>query len=196
MANRDKMKTPIEYVPKVYYRPLLHATGSAWGALPTIIKDIIVRFNVKEDIAIDFGTATGFSASAFANYFKKVITIDTFKGDDGSLPDTDPVNSFGAVSKKLKSAGFNNIEVVQTRFEDWIKGNDNRYDMIHIDIVHLYEPTFECGEWAVNHCDCVLFHDTMAFPPVMQAVTDLATKYDMEFYNFPLYWGLGILIKK
>lgn len=190
------MKKPIEYIPRVYSEPVLHKTGSAWGEIPLIIKDIIDRFGVKGGRAIDFGTATGYSASAFANYFKNVITIDTFGGDDGSLDEDDPINGYDAVCRDLKEGGFDNIEVVKSRFEDWIEDRDERYDMIHIDIIHTYAPTFECGEWAVNHCDCVVFHDTIAFPPVMQAVSDLATKYDMEFYNYPLFWGLGILIKK
>jgi hypothetical protein len=41
----------------------------------------------------------------------------------------------------------------------------------------------------------VIFHDTISFPAVKKACEDLAEKHNMEFYNYPLYNGLGILIR-
>jgi predicted O-methyltransferase YrrM len=186
---------PIEYIPETLNNPRLHKVPTAWGDIPQIIKDIIIRFELDTKIAVDIGTATGYSASAFANYFDKVITLDTFKGDSGEIKSDDPINSYKVVKKSLSDAGFNNIEVIQSDFRDFIKDNDNKYNIIHIDIVHLYDPTFECGEWAVNHADCVVFHDTMSFPEVMKAVEDLSEKYNLRFFNYTKSWGLGILVK-
>ena len=67
--------------------------------------------------------------------------------------------------------------------------------MIHIDIIHKYNETYGCGDWALQHAPCVLFHDTL-MPEVMSAVSDLAIKHGFTFYNYPSGGGLGILIKK
>jgi len=45
----------IEYVPKIRDTPKIVKVISAWGDIPTIIKDIIVTFNVDPQIALEFG---------------------------------------------------------------------------------------------------------------------------------------------
>jgi hypothetical protein len=91
---------------------------------------------------------------------------------------------------------FSNIQLVESLFEDYIKKVTERFDLIHVDILHHYKPTYDCGEWALQHSDCVIFHDTISHPTVKQACEDLANKYNFEFYNYPKSFGLGILIKK
>ena len=71
----------IEYVPKIRDTPKIVKVISAWGDIPTIIKDIIVTFNVDPQIALEFGVEYGYSTSALSNYFTKVIGVDTFIGD-------------------------------------------------------------------------------------------------------------------
>ncbi len=67
------------------YEPILREnpkcfTGmaSAWGDIPTILKDIITRFNLKTDKALEFGVEYGYSTTAIANYFDEVIGVDNF----------------------------------------------------------------------------------------------------------------------
>ncbi len=71
------------------YEPILRENpkcftemASAWGDIPTILKDIITRFNLKTDKALEFGVEYGYSTTAIANYFDEVIGVDTFVGDD------------------------------------------------------------------------------------------------------------------
>ena len=177
----------IEYVPKIYDDPKTRMPVTAWGEIPRILKDIITRFNLNTNIALDLGTDTGYSATALSNYFTKVITVDTFRGDLYQLPDDD------VFYKKVvfELTDYKNIEIVKSDFRDFI--DDTHYDLVHVDMKHDYETTYEAGDWALRHADLVIFHDTISYPIVMQCVEDLALKYDKEFYNYPLYNGLGIL---
>ena len=183
----------IEYSPQILDSPTVIGVVSAWGNIPTILKDIITRFNIKTDIALEFGVEEGYSTTALAYYFKKVIGVDTFRNDcwDNSL---ERASQYLRVVELLRD--FTNIVLVESRFEDYIKTDNTRYDLIHIDIIHDYRSTFECGEWAVQHSDCVIFHDTESFVAVKQAVTSLSEKYNFEFYNYPYDNGLGILVKR
>jgi hypothetical protein len=183
----------IEYIPEIKDIPNVVNVISAWGQIPTIIKDIILRFKIKTDHALEFGVEEGYSTTALAYYFKNVIGVDTFRNDcwENSL---ERPSQYTRIKELLKD--YPNIMLVESMFEDYIKTDLNWYDLIHIDILHDYRPTFDCGDWALRHSNCVIFHDTMSFPSVMQAVTDLAKKYSFEFYNYPEDYGLGILVKQ
>ena len=76
----------------------------------------------------------------------------------------------------------------------WIKKDDTQYDFAHVDIVHNYEETFECGLWAVKHSKCCIFHDTESFPEVKKAVYDIAKAANKTAYNYPHHYGLGIIV--
>ena len=182
----------IEFLPEKRENPRLETrTGSAWGDIPTILKDLIDRFNVKQDIALEFGVEYGYSTSALANYFTKVIGVDTFLGDEHSFVKENHIEF-----TKECLIDFSNIELVQSDYKDFIRDNNNMYDLIHIDIVHNYEPTYECGEWAVQHAPIVIFHDTISFPEqVGKACQDLCDKFNLKFHNYPHWHGLGILVR-
>jgi hypothetical protein len=182
----------IPYQPEIREAVPVVNVVSAWGQLPTILKDIILRFKIKTDSALEFGVEEGYSTTALAYYFKKVIGVDTFRQDcwDNSL---DRPSQYVRVVELLKE--YKNITLIEDRFETFIQGHNDRYDLIHVDILHSYQPTYDCGEWAVKHSDCVLFHDTESFESVKQAVSDLAEKYGFTFYNYPGDYGLGILVK-
>ena len=181
----------INYLPTNRHTPRLADVGSAWGNIPTILKDIIKRFNLKQDLALEFGVEYGYSTSAMSNYFTNVIGVDTFEGDPHSgFKD----NHLETTTNNL--VDFNNIQLIKSDYKDYIKDNNDMYDMIHIDIVHNYNETFECGEWAINHSDIVVFHDTISFPDIKRVCEDLARLYNLEFYNYPHSHGLGILVRK
>ena len=182
----------IQYIPSERDTPrLFTGKSSAWGDIPTIIKDIINRFDIKTKKALEFGTEFGYSTSAFANYFDKVIGVDIFTGDMHA-------GFVGDHYEETKSnlSNWPNIELVKSDYRDYIKDNNERFDMIHIDIVHTYNETFECGEWAINHSDIVVFHDTLSFPEIRRVCEDLSRIHNLKFYNYPHSHGLGILVRE
>jgi cephalosporin hydroxylase len=184
------MKT---YIPQTKdYPKLASLYPSAWGDIPTIIKDIIDRFNIKPNSAIEFGVEYGYSTSTFANYFNNVTGVDIFTGDIHAGFKGDIYES-----TKTNLKEFQNINLIKQDYKDFIIENDsNYYDLSHIDIIHTYEDTYRCGEWCVKHSDVILFHDTMSFPEVYKVCVDLATKYNLDFFNYENSYGLGILAHK
>ena len=183
----------IEYTPIERNNSLRLATQmpSAWGDIPTILGDIIKRFDISTESAIEFGVEWGYSTSAISNYFERVVGIDTFEGDVHSGLKVDNLEK---TSEFLSE--FKNIELRQASYQEYIKYRSEKYNFAHVDIVHTYEDTYACGEWCVKNCDVVVFHDTVSFPDVYRACSDLAKNYDMEFHNYRLSNGLGILVKR
>jgi hypothetical protein len=182
----------IEYIPEKRNNSLKLATdGSAWGDIPTIIGDIIERFDISTASAIEFGVEWGYSTSALSNYFEKVVGVDTFEGDIHSGFKHDTLEKTTEILKD-----FENIQLVQSSYQDYISvERSERYNFGHVDIVHTYEDTYKCGEWCVQNCDVVIFHDTTSFFDVHRACLDLARNYNLEFYNYRFSNGLGILVK-
>jgi len=182
----------MEYIPENRYTPKLATQKpSAWGDIPSILEDIIKRFNIKGNKAIEFGVEWGYSTSALSNYFSEVTGIDTFEGDRHA-------GFKGNIFEETKSdlSDFTNIKLVKSLYQDYIIDNNEYYNLSHVDIIHTYEDTFKCGEWCVNHSDIVIFHDTESFPEVKRACKDLAIKYNLDFFNYKGSNGLGILVKK
>jgi len=181
----------INYEPKIKKELNVFAQYlSAWGDIPSILTDIINKFNVSQNTALEFGVEYGYSTSALANLFKKVIGVDTFKGDIHAGKKSD---HFEQTKNDLKK--WNNISLIKSDYKDFIVKCDEHFDLIHIDIIHTYEDTFACGDWALNHSNIVLFHDTESFPEIKKVCEDLAIKHNCEFYNYPNSNGLGILVK-
>jgi hypothetical protein len=90
--------------------------------------------------------------------------------------------------------GFENIHLVRSDYRDWIKSDQSFYDLIHIDIIHTYTHTFECGLWAAQHSKCAIFHDTESFRAVKLAAAEICRQSRKTFYNFPDSYGLGIVV--
>jgi len=168
--------------------------SQAWVGLEKIIKPIIDHFRIGSDSAIEYGVEYGYSTSVLSNYFTKVYGVDLFIGDIHAGFNN---NLFSQAKKNLEL--FANIQLFQSSYQDFQANNPlmlEHYNLAHIDIVHTYEDTYDCGEWAINHSDIVLFHDTQSFIEVKYAVRDLASKYKLKFYNYPYCNGLGILVPK
>jgi len=184
----------IEYVPKKREQPDVIWINNTWGDVSSILKDIIVRFKINPKVALELGVATGHSISALACYFDRVIGVDTFR-EDWNYVDPDRESKLYDTLRLLKE--YNNIQLIQGLFEDFIKETIfDRYDLIHVDLIHTYDMTYISGEWAIKHSDCVIFHDTISAPDVFRAVIALSNEYNYEFYNYPEKYGLGILVKK
>lgn len=163
--------------------------ASAWKGLELIIEDILDQFNIDRGSCIEFGVEFGFSAVVFSNYFKKVTGVDIFLGDEHTVFKGDHYEK-----TKNSLTEFENIELIRSDYKDWIKKDNNQYDFAHVDIVHNYKETYECGLWAVKHSQCCIFHDTESFSEVRRAVFDIAKNTGKKAYNYPYHNGLGIIV--
>lgn len=180
------------YVPqKKTIPPKLLEITSAWKGLELIIEDIITRFDIGGESCIEFGVEFGYSAVVFSNYFKKVTGVDTFEGDSHTRHKGDHF-----AETKLRLSPYKNIELFKSDYKDWIKKDNSYYNFSHVDIVHNYTETYECGLWAAQHSDCCIFHDTESFPEVRNAVADIAKATGKQLYNYPFCHGLGIVVGK
>lgn len=174
--NRVKPKNTLSY-------------KSGWSGLEFIVEDILNQFEINRKTCIEFGVEFGFSSVVFSNFFDNVKGVDTFLGDTHTVHKGDHY-------ERTKEAliGYPNIELIKSNYQDWILYDTNNYDFAHVDIVHNYKETFECGLWAVQHSKCCIFHDTESFPEVRKAVYDIAKLTGKKAYNYPKNFGLGIII--
>ncbi|MCE6991323.1 class I SAM-dependent methyltransferase [Dyadobacter sp. CY323] len=162
---------------------------SAWKGLEMIIEDIIEQFHLPRKRCIEFGVEFGYSTVVFSNYFGSVTGVDTFEGDEHTVNKNE---HFEETSRRL--VAYPNIRLVKSDYKDWIVTDQQRYNLAHVDIVHNYKETYECGLWAAQHSDCTIFHDTESFPAVREAVKDIAKATGQTLYNYPEHYGLGILV--
>jgi len=188
LEKHFRYKIP-EYVPKslISIEKKINVE-SAWMGLELIIPDILDRFEVGRNRCIEFGVGLGYSTVVFSNFFEKVIGIDTFEGD---IHANYARNFFEETKSSLSE--FDNIHLVESRYEDWINGDDQSYDFVHVDIVHTFKDTYNCGLWAVNRSKCAIFHDTETFMGVRKAVIQIAEDTGKNLFNYPHHNGLGII---
>ena len=163
---------------------------SAWKGLECLIPDIVRRFNVDRHIAIDCGVWYGYSTAALANFFDQVIGVDTFKGDRHA---GFPSDLWDSARRTMRD--YPNVVLVESDCIEYLKtARHGRIGLVHVDVVHDFETTYEVGKWASNVSPVVLFHDTCAFPEVAEAVEALAKETGRTFHNYPQHYGLGILV--
>lgn len=162
---------------------------SAWKGLELVIEDILDRFDVKRNKCIEFGTEFCYSTVVFSNFFKEVKGIDLFTGDPHAGFNED---HYEATKKSV--AEYKNIQLIQSDYRDYIKKDNEQYDFAHVDIIHTYKETYECGLWAAKHSKCCIFHDTVSHPAVWRAVFKVAKETGKKAYNYPFYHGLGIVV--
>ena len=163
---------------------------SAWKGLEDYIFPIIEQFNLKQDVALEFGVDYGYSSHILSQAFSKVVGVDSFIGDI-HVNNPQGEEFYNTVKNSFEKT---NVEIIRASFEDFIKDNNNQYDLIHIDIVHEYDPTF--ADWAIQHSNVVILHDTISFPEVYRVCRDLSSRHGVGFYNIIECFGLGVLYKK
>lgn len=189
-ANIGKPPTQIlPYIPE-HRRTPQHVlqVDSAWKGIESVLFDLIRRFNIGSSRCLEFGVERGYSTAAFSSFFDSVTGVDTFQGDKHATYR----DLYAETSDRLSK--FENIRIVRGDYRDWIAKDNSFYDLIHVDIVHTYIDTYNCGLWSATHSKCALFHDTESFPAVKQAVIDIARESGKTFYNFKESYGLGILV--
>ena len=176
--NPKKLEQPEKILDKI----------SAWEGLEKVIADIIRQSKCGTEKCLEFGVEYGYSAVVFSNYFDQVTGVDIFTGDEHTVNRDDIYDEV-----KASLASYKNIKLIRADYRDFIDKNTDTYNFIHVDIVHTYEDTFRCGLWSAQHAKCVIFHDTESFPDVKRAVRDIARQTGKTFYNYPHFWGLGIV---
>lgn len=167
--------------------------SSAWKGLEDYIEPLIEYFNIQPNLALEFGVDLGYSSDILSQVFKNVIGVDGFLGDSQIIHEQGD-EFYESVKKSFEGT---NVTLIRSLFEDFIQQKNNDvYDLIHIDIIHKYEPTFACADWSIQHSNVVILHDTESHPEVKQACYDVAAKHKVAFYNITEHFGLGILHKK
>jgi hypothetical protein len=183
----------LPYVPASRQQPSrqLENRVSAWKGLEAILADIITRFHLHTDNCLEFGVEHGFSTIALSSYFDSVTGVDTFQGDKHTAIFKDIYEETSAAVQP-----YDNIRLVRSDYRDFVvaAGPEAHYNLVHVDIIHTFAATYDCGLWSAQHSDCTLFHDTQSFPAVKQAVREVARTTGKKFYNFPECYGLGILV--
>ena len=168
--------------------------SSAWKGLEDYMIPLIKNFNIQQNIALEFGVDQGYSSHVFSQLFKKVIGVDAFIGD-AHINHQQGDDFYNTIKQRFTGT---NIDIIRADFRDFIRSeeaNKTNYDLIHIDIVHLYQETFECAEWAIQKSNVVILHDTESFPEIKRVCNDISKKHGINFYNIPEHHGLGILSK-
>ena len=166
---------------------------TGWRGLECYMESIIKVLNIKPKTALEFGVDSGYSLKVLSQLFDKTIGVDPFIGDKHIG------HSQGEVFYKnvLKKFEGDNVEIVKKDFKSFASNHNhnNKYDLIHIDIVHLYNETFECADWSAHHSDVIIIHDTMSFPEMARVCRDISSKHKFKFNNIPYHYGLGVLYK-
>lgn len=183
---------PIPYVPKVRVMPgRILDVGSAWRGIESILFSLIKEFHIGTSCALEFGVEHGYSTAALANYFGEVLAVDHFAGLGH-----DPQILYMEVLQRLM-LDYSNVEIINFPWEVYASHSDDTFDLIHIDMDHNYQQTFEAGDWAVQHAPVTIFHDTLSWPDdVGRACEDLADKHSLHYHNYEDSHGLGILSRK
>lgn len=164
---------------------------SAWKGLENYILPIINEFNIQPNLMLEFGVDYGYSTKLFSKVFKKVIGVDTFLSDVYTNHEQGD-NFYYEVKNFIKNS---NIDLYRMNYKSFIKNNNDFYDLIHVDIIHTYPETYECTEWAINHSNVVILHGTISHPDINKVCEDLRLQYNLNYYNIPEHYGLGILFR-
>ena len=199
MSIRSIVKRIVQWKPHIKeYKPTQLSTpsrnvdvASAWVGLERIIKDLIDRYELGMERCLEFGVEFGYSAVAFSSYFDEVIGVDTFEGDRHTTHKRDHFEE-----TKQRLADYPNIHLVKSDYRDFIKQDHGHFNFAHVDIVHNYNETYECGLWTAQHADVVVFHDTESFAEVRRAVIDIGKTMKCPVLNYPHHHGLGIVVSK
>lgn len=167
--------------------------NSAWTGLEQFMPSIIRQFNIDPKNALEFGVDEGYSLHIFSELFDNVTGVDLFESDF-HIGHSQGDEFYQKILTRFSN--YDNIKIVRQDFRDYIKNDTSYYDLIHIDIVHFYKETYECAEWALQHSNVVILHDTVSFSDINNVCLDLSLKYGVGYYNIPDHHGLGILYKK
>jgi len=184
----------IPYQPKSISTPerVLADVPSGWKGLETILGSIVEEFCPQRRIALEIGVEFGFSTVALSNFFDLVIGVDHFQGDDHAGKTPEGIDRYHETKERL--APYENIELVNMPWEQYIYCNERHWDLIHYDARHDFHDTYTAVYWACQHAPVVLVHDITWFADVRPACERVAKDLNKQAYGFSDYNGLGILV--
>jgi len=163
---------------------------SAWSGIEQLIPDIIERFGLNTGSVLELGVSSGFSASAWANYFDKVAGVDTFQ----YLLDFSHRNTMQPMEEtQMYLKEFPNVTLIKSDWREYIKTHIEKVDLLHVDMEHTEQEVYEAGMWGKDFATVMCFHDTMSFPVVAKGLERLSKDIGWNFYNWPHCYGFGIL---
>jgi len=154
--------TKHEYIMKLVNKP------TAWMGHGSFAIDLVEK--LKPEIVVDLGVDYGFSTFCFAYHnIGKVYGIDWFQGDEQAGFRNTLSDVIGMYEQLKIAHGINNVEFIQSDFneasKDWYQRK--RIDILHIDGLHTDEAIkndFETWERFVNLHGVILFHDVESYP--------------------------------
>lgn len=181
---------------------------SAWRGLERIIPDILDRFQVGRERALEFGCEFGYSTSILAQLFKQVTGVCLFV-ECGALPSAADAGRSDVIQSKYglrfdtkhraeeNLAAFKNVTLIQGDWEVYAAEHENEHwDLLHLDTSHAYDDTYKAAKWALSHADISVYHDTESDPETKQALQDIERdNQEWFFYNYQPCYGLGILAR-
>jgi UDP-glucose 4-epimerase len=151
---------------------------------------------LKPEIVVDLGVDYGFSTFCFAYHnIGKVYGIDWFQGDEQAGFRNTLADVIGMYEQLKIAHGINNVEFIQSDFNEASKDWDDLIDILHIDGLHTIEAVkndFETWIKFTHDDSIVLFHDTECFP------NDVGRFFNsLDGYKFRVTGscGLGIYTK-
>ena len=169
----------------------LLSVPTGWKGLEEYIKPIMTKLNINPELALEFGIDSGYSLKVFSQLFNNTVGVDRFVGD-AHIGHSQGDEFYKEVLKKFAN---DKVEIIKADFRDFIKQDNRKYDLIHIDIVHYYDETFQCADWSIQHSDVVILHDTCSFPEIDRVCLDISKKHKVNYYNIEECHGLGVLYR-
>jgi hypothetical protein len=169
----------------------LLSVPTGWNGLEDYIKPIMTKLNINPELALEFGIDSGYSLKVFSQLFNNTVGVDMFVGD-AHIGHSQGDEFYEDVLKRFTN---NKVEIIKADFRDFIKQDNRKYDLIHIDIVHYYDETFQCADWSIQHSDVVILHDTCSFPEINRVCLDISKKHKVNYYNIGECHGLGVLYR-
>lgn len=200
-----------EYVPgrlhEGYGLPLPRVPTS-WQGIERVLPDVIERFQVDTQCAVEFGVWHTYSTAALANNFDRVYGVEPFVGD--RLAGTETVPMIETSRRTLLPWG-GKVTLIESGYREFL-GQEVPVPkpvvgLVHIDVVHSFEMTLDCGYLThkVLNPKVIAFHDTRSpsgdgtvFEPVTAAVKRLAQLTGRTFWECTGVnpHGLGILVRE
>lgn len=147
---------------------------------------------MRPTTTVDLGVDYGYSTFCFATRgIGTVYGIDWFNGD----PQTGVRNTYSQVLESKAEGGFDNVELIQGKFDEVAKIWQLPIDILHIDGLHEYEAVkndYETWSPFVRDGGIILMHYTESYP---NDVGRLFNEIDLPKLNMKNSAGLGIVSK-
>lgn len=181
---------------KEEYLQLAFKNGSAWYGHGKFAIKLVET--LKPEITVELGVEYGYSSFSFA-YPKigKVYGVDWFKGDVTMGMKNNPEHTKIALLEsynEMKSKyGIDNIDFIESEFDELAKIWDKKIDILHIDGCHTYDAVKNDYQTWIKFCNTesvVLFHDTLSFRNDVGRFFDELEGYK---YNREPWSGLGVI---